>query len=242
MFKAVMQDAKILRDSVDMISQIIDEGIFKFKKNGIEMLTPDRAMVAVIDFKLSNEAFEEYETDKDYSVGLNMDNFLTVLKRASGKIQLDLEEDKLNITIFGSSVRKFTLPLLQISEDVPPLDQLDFKSSLDLKTSVIDDGIADADIMADSVIMETNDSVLTMKASGSTSKTELKIEKGENLLDISGKAKARYPLDYLKKFMKAGKIVDKAKIQFGDDYPMKIELKGTNVYFTMILAPRVSEE
>ena len=65
MFSATTSNVKILKDSIDTISQIIDEGIFKLKSNSIELMASDRAMVAVIDFKLNSELFESFNSDKE---------------------------------------------------------------------------------------------------------------------------------------------------------------------------------
>ncbi len=240
MFFASMNDIRVLRDSIEAISQIIDEGVFKIKPSGIELLAADRAVVAVIDFKLDSSAFEKYECDKETSVGLNLNNLLTVLKRASDKTELKLNEqdNKLELTVKGDSTRNFAIPLIEISsEELPPIK--DFSATVETKTEVLEEGIADADIIADSVVLESADSVFRMRAEGNSSRTELKIDKG---VKIEGTGKARYPLDYLKKFMKAGKLAETATLRFGKDYPMKLELKGEKVYLAMILAPRVEEE
>ncbi len=247
MFNAELADAKVLRDSIDTISQIIDEGSFKIKKDGIELLATDRAMVAAVNFRLASSAFNKYECDKETAIGLNLSNFLMVLKRASGSVEIKLndEESKLEIMIPGDSERNFSIPLLSLSsEDIPPITQLEFPASAEIKSAVIEDGIADADIIADSIVIEMAEDGLKMRAEGDSSKTDLKVEKGsETLISIMAKdsVKSRYPLDYLKKFIKAAKISDIAKIQLGTDFPMKIELKGNDVYLAMVLAPRVEE-
>lgn len=240
MFSASISDVKVLKESIDAISQIIDEGVFKIKPSGIELLAADRAVVAVIDFSLSKDAFEKYECDKETSVGLNLNNLLTVLKRASDRteIKLNEQENKLELTVLGDSTRKFAIPLIEISsEELPPIK--DFSASVEARTEVIKQGIEDADIIADSVVLETSDSAFRMRAEGNSSKTELKMDKG---VKIQGDARARYPLDYLKKFLKAGSLAETSTIRFGKDYPMKIELKGDKVYLAMVLAPRVEEE
>lgn len=245
MFFASTNDIKVLRDSIEAISQIIDEGIFKIKPTGIELLASDRAMVAVIDFKLAAEAFEKYECDKETSVGLNLNNLLTVLKRASEKteIKLNEQENKLELTLIGTSTRNFAIPLIEISsEELPSISQFVFPASAEMKTDIIEEGIEDADIIADSVVFEAADSAFKMRAEGNSSRAELKLEKGESLKLEGEKVKARYPLDYLKKFLKAGKLADKTIVRFGKDYPLKLELKGDKVYLAMILAPRVEEE
>lgn len=249
MFSAVTSEPKLLKDSIDTISQLIDEGVFKLKKDGIELVATDRAMVAVVDFKLSSGAFDEYTCDEEKEIGLNLLNFLTILKRSGSddKMKLVLKDDnKLEITMKGSSTRKFAVPLLNINkEEIPPVDQLDFAASAEVKSSIIEQGIADADIMADSVIFELGEEQLKMFAEGDSSKSELLLEKGnESLVSLNAKqiVKSRYPLDYLKKIIKASKIAETTRINLGTDYPMKIEFKGDNISFVCILAPRVSED
>lgn len=249
MFRAVTSDTKMLKDSIDTISQLIDEGLFKLKRDGIELIATDRAMVAVIDFKLNSSAFDEYSCDSEKEIGLNLLNFLTILKRAGSddKLSLELkEENKLDITLKGSSTRKFAIPLLEISRDeIPPVDQLDFSATMEIKTGVLEQGIADADIIADSVIFDLEDGSMKMFAEGDSSRTELILEGGnESLVSLSAKqpVKSRYPLDYLKKIIKASKLADIAKIQLGTDYPMKIEFRGDNISLRCVLAPRVSED
>ena len=84
-----------------------------------------------------------------------------------------------------------------------------------------------------------------MFAEGDSSKTELILEGGnESLISLNTKqqVKSRYPLDYLKKIIKASRLAPIAKIQLGTDYPMRIEFAGKNISLRCILAPRVSED
>ena len=60
MFNVVTNNPKLLKDSIETISQLIDEGSFKIKPTGIELVATDRAMVAVVDFKL-NSSFQTAE-------------------------------------------------------------------------------------------------------------------------------------------------------------------------------------
>ncbi|MCD6476870.1 MAG: proliferating cell nuclear antigen (pcna) [Candidatus Aenigmarchaeota archaeon] len=248
MFNLTLNNVKILKDSIETISQIIDEGIFKIKRDGIELLATDRAMVAVVDFRIDASAFDEYKCEKETEIGLNMLNFLALLKRAGSedKLKMNLGDNRLNITLEGRSIRNFSIPLLNInSDEIPPVNQLDFNASAELSTAILDQGISDADIIADSVIIELLPEQLKMLATGDTSKSELILSKGNSALinlDVKDNVKSRYPLDYLKKIIKASRIADTVKISLGTDYPMKLEFKGDNVSLNMVLAPRVSEE
>ncbi len=249
LFKATIVDTSLLKDSIATIAEIIDEGIFKITKDGISFVAADRAMVAVVDWNLQASAFEKFETDKEYDIGLNITNFYSVLRRVAGddKLTLSLKDSKLEIVMENSSRRRFVVPLLDLSkEEVPPIDQLAFTSSVEIRPDVMQSGIDDAEIVADSVIFEADASRFGMKAEGDVSKTELELEKGsESLIDlkVDGGAKARYPLEYLKKMIKAAKIADSVRIDFGKDYPMRMSFKaGDKCSLSFILAPRVQEE
>jgi proliferating cell nuclear antigen len=250
MFKAVTKDSRLLRDSIDTISQLIDDGLFKLKKEGIELMASDRAMVSFVDFKLKASSFDEYECDKDRAIGVNLLNLLTVLKRVNPNdkltLNLDEKENKLEIILEGDSKRKFAIPLIEISrEEMPQIDQLKFGASAEVRSDIFEQGINDADIIADSVVIELTPDNLRMSAEGNSSKAELNLEKGnEALFDLNAneKVNSRYSLEYLKKMIRGSRLAEKAKIMLGKDFPLKIEFKGDNASLSMILAPRVAEE
>jgi proliferating cell nuclear antigen PCNA len=250
MFKAVLAKPSLLTDSISTIAELIDEGIFKLTKDGISLVAADRAMVAVVDFFMSSAAFEKYELDKEQNIGLNISNLLSVLKRAGGgdKVTISLQDNKLEVIIEGKSKRRFVIPLLDIApEEVPPVDQLEFTTHVRLRPDVLHSGIQDAEIVSDSVVFETSPNSFVMHAEGDISSAELELKSGdEPLLEIkaSGSVKARYPLDYLKKMIKAAKLSDEVEIKYAQDYPMRLEFKTEDkkVSLSFVLAPRVSEE
>lgn len=247
MIRAVLSDVSLFKDSLTAIAQIIDEAVFKFKPEGIELVAADRAKVAAVDFKLKKEAFDEYKCDKEVGVGLNFDNLLKVVKRIRKtedmEIKINEEENRVEIVAKGKSTRVFALPILDISEEeLPPIEKLQFSAKVNVETEVVKEGIEDADTIADSVVFQTSGSEFVMLAEGDSSKVELKIDNNQDpSLEIEGEAKARYPVDYLKKFMKASNLSERVTISFGTDYPMKLEFDAENVYLAFILAPRVEE-
>jgi len=246
MFKAVLSDPSILKDSIDTISQLIGEGVFELKKDGISLIAADRAMVAVVKFELKKSAFEKYECTEETSIGINLEYFLQILKRSRGndKLTLELDENKLKIKIEGESVRRFSIPLLDISpSEIPEVDKLEFQTELKVKTSILEDAIADADIISDSIVFEAKDKKFIMKTEGDSSSVEIEVDEKSGLKEISGSdSRSRYALDYLKKMLGAGKISDIATLKFGKDFPMKLEFaKPDKITMSFVLAPRVEE-
>ncbi len=249
MFRAKLSQVNLLTDSISTIAELIDEGIFKITKEGLSLTAADRALVAVVDFKISSKAFDEYELEKEQSIGLNIGNLLSVLKRAGAgdKATFKLQDSKLEIILENSSRRRFLIPLIDLSqEEVPPIEQLEFSSKVELKPEILQSGIADAEVVSDSVLFEGSREKFSMIAEGDISSSQLELEKGnEALLEIKtdGNVRARYPLDYLKKMVKAAKVANSVTLEWGQDYPMKLSFKSEDkLSLNFVLAPRVTEE
>lgn len=249
MFKAVMSNSDVFKDSIITIGELIDEGIFKVDKNGMTLIAADRAMVAVVDFKLPATIFDEFKVDDEQKIAISISNLVSILKRVKSKdkLTMELKDNKLEIVMENSSRRKFTVPLLEISqEEIPPIDQLDFKAKIKIKADVLKSGIEDADIVGDSVVFEANKDKFNMRAVGDITSTELSLQKGDkSLLDLSvtGNVAARYPLDYLKKIIKASKLADETSLKWAKDYPMRLDFSSLDkVSLGFVLAPRVTED
>jgi proliferating cell nuclear antigen len=249
MFKIVLTDVDLLKNTIPIIAEIIDEGVFKVDQNGISLLAPDRTMVSVVDFRLPSTAFEKYKVETPTSMGLNLANFVNVIKRIKGSDQVTLELSKdntrLKVTAEGNGRRVFEMPLLDIKDEKPPIDQLNFPGRIEIESAVIEDGIADADIVGDSVIFEATPEFFRIYSRGDVSSTELEMAKKDSAmlkLQAASSLRARYPLEYLKKMVKAAKLSKHTVLEFGNDYPMRLEFKAVDkAHLSFILAPRVEE-
>jgi len=249
-FKAILSDVDLLKNSIPIISEIIDEGIIKVGKDGLSLLSPDRTMVSVTDLRILSSAFDEYSVDAEESLGLNLANFAALIKRIKTGDKLTLEStgksNRLKMTIKGSSVRTFELPLIDVRMEKPPIEQLNFPTKVELESGIVEEGIADAELIGDSIVFEAGPEIFRMHAKGDVSSAQLELGRGDKALlklDAGQSTKAQYPLEYLKKMIKASKLAKHVLLEFGTDYPVKISFKALDkMQLSFILAPRVSEE
>lgn len=247
MFKAVLSDVDLLKNTIPIISEIIDEGIFRVDQNGISLLSPDRAMVAVVNLKILSTAFDEYDAPQEEFLGLNLANISAVLKRIKTGDKLVMEtienDNKLKMTIKGNGIRTFEIPLLDVKTEKPPIDKLNFTGRMEIESNLIEEGISDADIIGDSVVFEANGDIFRMYAKSDTSSVQMEVNKKDRgVLDLKaeGSIRAQYPLEYLKKIIKAGKISQQMTLEFGTDYPVKMGFKSVDkMELSIVLAPRV---
>lgn len=249
MFKASMSKSGLLRDSIQGISELISEGVFEIKKDGIYFKGTDPTMVTLVDFKLFSSVFDSYEVDSDQKISINLDNLISILRRANPSdkvlLELDSKENKFVVVLEGDSTRRFSIPLIDVEQGEIPEMKLNFPASLELKSNVFIDGIEDAFIITDTVILGAHEKEFTMKAIGDLNQMELKLEKGHGgLVNLNAKKEvsSKFSLDYMKKIAKAGKLTDKVQIFLGKDYPIRILFSQKDkLELSYTLAPRVED-
>ena len=64
-FTATLTEPDILKDSINAVSQLINEGTFKLTSSGMELNSMDSANVALIDLKLLTTSFKEFQLSED---------------------------------------------------------------------------------------------------------------------------------------------------------------------------------
>ena len=250
MFKAELENSSLLKDSIDSISSLITDATFTISPDGMSLVAMDPASVAMVIFNLLSSSFSEFKVDKEQKITLNVDQFRSILQRASSndKLILSLDDEKhvLNVSMFGASTRNFNLPLLEDNESSAKVPPLEFSAKIVLDANALKEGVKDASVVSDCVTFETNSEKFVLNAGSETSTSHLEIAKGSPSLfsmEVKETSRAKYSLEYLDKIVKAAKIADKLTIEYSSDYPMKLEFKAIDkVSLSFILAPRVETE
>ncbi len=250
MFEGKLSDVSLLKESIAAISEFIDEAEMHIKKDGIELVSSDRAVVAVVDFLLQSNAFSEYKCESDRKIGINLINLMNILRRArpDDKLTMKLEDNKLLLLFEGDSTRSFTLPLIDVArEDTPDLKKLEagFTAKFVVDSDIFNSGIEDAEIVADSIVFTIRKDQLMMKAESDSSSTQFELPSGTESLkitDMEAPVRARYSIDYLKKIFKARKLAERASVSIATDYPVKVQFEvPQKARLAFILAPRVED-
>lgn len=244
--KLTLAEPKYLKDSISIISDLVNEGTFKIDKEGIKLTAMDPANVAMVIFHLLPSAFTEYEVDGTQDMSINLGNLKQILRRAkpSDMLTLEVEESKLKITLKGSSTRTFSIPLIELDERSQKEPELDFPVSIKTASHVLNDAIEDCDIVAESISFAAEPKKVIVNAEGDLSKAHIEINDNEDTkITAKEKAKAKYSIEYLKKVIAGSKLSDNVSISFSTDYPLKVEyIEVDKVALRFILAPRVEND
>jgi len=248
MFKAEITDAKLLRDSLDAVSELIDEAELSVTPEGMRIVASDRAVVAVVNFFISKNAFDSYECDKEAKLGINLTNVMQILRRwKDEKMTISAEGNKILLSFAGSSKRHFTLPVIDVSkEESPDLAKLEsgFTESLTISSDAFSSGVEDAELVGDSVVFTVRKDMFILTSENDSSSTKLEMLPGEslNILSVGEPVRARYSIDYMKKMLKARKLSGTAKLSLSSEYPLRLSFSvPEKLELSFILAPRVEE-
>ncbi len=116
--RLTLAEPRFLKESITIISDLVNEARFKVTPNAIELVAMDPANVAMVIFKLLSSSFTEYKVDKDVEIAINLGNLKQVMRRANPNDMLTLEMDssKLKITLKGTTTRTFNLPTIELEE------------------------------------------------------------------------------------------------------------------------------
>lgn len=230
---------------VEIISELVTEVQIKIDESGMRISAIDPANVSMVGFRLPRSSFSLFETGPE-TLGVNLDSLKKILKRCSAGSSLLLEkkEESLHIQIQDRIRRNFALSLIDVEKESVDFDSkvanMEFSSFVDINSIDLIDSIEDCAVVADacSFIIQEEKFIIEAKnlnsARSEFSSDEVKINAED--------CKARYSLEYLQKFMKAGKLCEKTILSFANEHPLKIDFINENMKLSFVLAPRVETE
>ena len=138
MFTVKVSDSKILKDTFNAISTLVDEATFDIGLDGIKLRAMDPSRVAMVDFLMQKTAFDEYNATENMKICVNMGELLKLLKRAgkdeSAELSFDSETGHLRIIIKGRYTRSFNMPTLEAAEEEVPTPNITFNAKVTLTT------------------------------------------------------------------------------------------------------------
>lgn len=247
MFKATLAEPKLLKSSIDAISNMIDEAGITVSGEGMRLRAMDPAHVALVDFELSKEAFESLEVKEPCVLGLDLGRFNTILKRADAtdKVTLELKgEKRLKILFKGEgSERRFEVPLIEVPEEELKVPKLNFSTVVEIDPKVVSEGIRDAEIVSDHVTFGVDPEGLIISGKGDLGNVEVKVGKAEAItFDSKEISRSMFSIEYLKDMIKAGDIANSVKLSLGNNIPIKMDFLAPNGRLSFLLAPRVESE
>jgi len=238
--------SETLKSIVDVVSTLVDEAKFNINSKGVSLKAVDPAHVAMIDLKIEQSAFEEYDADET-ELGVDLDKIKEVLRLAkSGDvISLSQDEDKNRLVVdVGNVTRRMNLVDTTGMSD-PKVPNLNLPAKIALTAEELQKGIKAAESISDHIALTATPDGFEMVSEGDTDSVTLKLPKDKLVsLDCKDNVRSLFPLDYFSNMIRAIPVGTVVSMNLGNDYPVKMEFtiaegKGTVSY---LLAPRIESD
>ena len=258
MFKAKI-DSTMLRECIESLTAIVDEGKFRLTESGLKLRAVDPANVAMVSFELQRDAFDlfqfaaeeassEAESDSkaELELGLDFVKFLGILGIGGrDEIELELDENVQKLyTRMGSLA--YTISLLDPSSlrKEPKVPELEFPVQVIIETEVFRRTIRAAEKIGDHIVLGVDGEMFYMETEGEMDKLRLGLRKDQLILLTPGTVHSLYSLDFIVAMSKGMSHVENITLNLGKDYPLRLDFevaegKGKVSY---LLAPRIENE
>jgi proliferating cell nuclear antigen len=254
MFKAKLKDAKKVKGIFEAVSAIIDNTRLKVDPDiGLSMTAMDGSHICLVSLNLKKEDLDEFEADQKYELGMNLDDFVKVIKRSGAGDQITLSHDpkekKLIIELKpenGKKTRTFTVSLIDIDADEINMDSLNamvFDNTCSFDLDYLDEAIKDAEIFSEVLVIKAQEKLI-FSTEGSIGDMKYELEKDE-LKDakLEAESEGNFAIQFLKSILKVSAVSKEVKMALKSEAPAKMEFKilenSSILYF---LAPRVEED
>lgn len=240
MFKAVINDTKSWKNSIDAIAALIDEGTLQLTSEGLKLRAMDPSQIALVDLELPANTFEKYELDNETNVGVDFAELSKITKRVRAEDKIELTLDKrLNLSFIGETRRDFNLGIIESSSKPPREPNIEFTTEVKIAPNILKEALKDAELVSNHVALKI-DGGFSIKSDGDTGSADIQFSENQLLsLDVQSECRAVFSLDYLDNMLKAAEAPSVVILKMRTDAPLRIEYaigEGRVVYY---LAPRI---
>ncbi len=230
----------------EAIVNLVDEVTLKVEAQGISMRAMDPAHVALVDFEMKKEAFDEYKLEGPVELTVDLKTMVNILKRVEQELVLKLKEGENALVILseGAVRKRFNIPLIEASEESLKVPNITFETEVEVDSSIFKNAIADTSIIGDYVTVKVEGDALYFTSRADENVVEIRVGK-ENCISFKKKdAKSHLSLEYLKDMSRISdiKTLNKVKLSLGNDLPLRLEFEGDYTKIVFYLAPRVEAE
>ena len=238
--------ADILKEIINVVSTLVDEVKLGVGQDGLSLKAVDPAHVAMVELKLSKDAFEELKASSG-ELGIDIEKLKDVLKLAKSGDVLHMEhnedQNKLVLTLANITRRMSLVDTTGMSD--PKVPNLAYPAKVSLSVDDLSQGIRASEAVSDHIALKLANDGFELACEGDTDSVSLKLKKDLlKSLEVKEAARSLFSLDYFSNMIRAIPAGQDVTLNLGNDYPVRVEFKiadgdGTVMY---LLAPRIESE
>lgn len=244
--KVSNEDVRDLKTIIEALSKLVDEGLIRFKADGMEIIALDRAHISLLKISFPREMFKEYEVQEEFNFGFNTRYLLTVLKASKRKEGYEISaetNETVNLKIIGSLTKEFNIRNLEVAPPEVPEINLEFDVNAVISSAGFKKAVEQVASISDSIGIQATEDKIVVKSEGEE-KVEIEFSKesgGLQSIEATKESYSAYNSDYLVDMLSLTKLSDTVGISFSESKPLKLDYNvegGGKV--TYLIAPKVS--
>jgi len=229
------------------ISTIVEEATFEATPQGLNFRGMDPSHIALIDLNWPNSAFEKYECSQPVKIGLKIEDFVKLIKRASSndKVELETKDDSLLIKFVNSYKKEYLVHLIEPYSSSTPLPKISLNSKAVIKTKALEKLLDDIQVVSETVNISAKKDQIILEGQGDTGNAKILLDKtNEDIIsiDIKEESMTTYSLSHLLDIIGSlSSVSENVSLEFSTKMPIKLVFKigayGIDLYY--YLAPRI---
>lgn len=210
---------------IQSLDALVDEARVHVDADGIEAAAHDPANVAQVKATLDAAAFDEYATDDELAIGLNISRLVQILDRLdhADTVALAYRDDRRKLTLRAGDY-EFTAACIDpdsIRQDAMFPD-LDLAAEIDINSDRLRRAVALMDEFSDNLAMgyEPADAEFYVRAEGKTDDGEFRVHRRElTFVAASGEAHSLFSTDYCVSITESLPDSQPVRLEVGEEFP-----------------------
>ena len=229
------------------ISTIVEEATFEATSQGLNFRGMDPSHIALIDLNWPNSAFEKYECSQPLKIGLKIEDFVKLIKRASSndKVELETKDDSLLIKFVNSYKKEYLIHLIEPYSSSTPLPKISLNSKAVIKTKALEHLLDDVQVVSETVNISAKKDQIVLEGQGDTGNAKIFLDKtNEDIIsvDVKEESLATYSLSHLLDIIGSlSSVSENVSLEFSTKMPIKLLFKigAYGIDLCYYLAPRI---
>jgi proliferating cell nuclear antigen len=229
------------------ISTIVEEATFEATSQGVNFRGMDPSHIALIDLNWPNSAFEKYECSQPLKIGLKIEDFVKLIKRASSndKVELETKDDSLMIKFVNSYKKEYLVHLIEPYSSSTPLPKISLNSKAVIRTKALENLLDDVQVVSETVNISANKDQIVLEGQGDTGNAKILLDKtNEDIIsvDVKEESTSTYSLSHLLDIIGSlSSVSENVSLEFSTKMPIKLLFKigAYGIDLCYYLAPRI---
>lgn len=224
-----ISDIGMFRDVMSAIGGLMSDVSLDFLPDGLDIKAMDPPNIAMVIFNAKKETFASYDVDKSIKLSVSLYDLNSILRFAKegSKVKLKDLKGRLQIVIKDKNEIEFTVPLIDEDYTAQKVPQLKMTAEIVLLSSIVKNGVKMASTVDDSIYFMIDGDKFSMNAKN-VDKEFLQVfsmNSNKEIFNIKseGLTKAKYSVDYLQKMINIFDPDKEMKMEFSNNYPIKLE-------------------